>query len=114
MSALLEAWRGAAAVILADAVAGGGRPGEIYRFTVHESPLPAELFPATSTHAWGVAQAAALGRVLGDLPPYLVVYGIAGRDFGLGREISPEVARAVPEAAQRIRQEIEEYLAARQ
>ena len=52
----------------------------------------------------------ALSRVLGTLPPYLVVYGIEGQDFGLGREVAPEVARAVPEAARRIRQEIKEFL----
>jgi hydrogenase maturation protease len=111
MTDLLTAWQGAAAVILADAVRGGGRPGEIYRFALHERPLPVDLFPAASTHAWGLAQAADLGRILGELPPYLVVYGIAGRDFGLGREISPEVVRAVPEAAWRISREIKEYLA---
>ena len=110
VSDLLVAWQGSAAVILVDAVRGGGRPGGIYRFPVHERPLPAELFPATSTHAWGVAQAVALSRVLGELPPHLVVYGIEGQDFGLGREVSPEVARAVPEVARRIRQEIQEFL----
>ena len=108
MSDLLAAWQGAGWVILADAVRGGGRPGEIYRFPVSERPLPAELFPATSTHAWGVAQAVALSRVLGALPPHLVVYGIEGQDFGLGREVSPEVAKAIPEVARRIRREIEE------
>ena len=110
VSDLLVAWQESDALILADAVRGGGRPGEIYRFPVHERPLPAELFPATSTHAWGVAQAVDLSRVLGALPPYLVVYGIEGQDFGLGREVSPEVARAVPEVARRIRREIEHYL----
>ena len=82
---LLAAWQGADAVILADAVRGGGPPGKIYRFPVHEAALPAELFPAASTHAWGVAQAVALGQVLRQLPPFLVVYGIEGRDFGLGQ-----------------------------
>ena len=109
VSDLLVAWRESDAVILVDAVRGGGRAGGIYRFPVHERPLPAELFPATSTHAWGVAQAVALGQVLKELPPHLVVYGIEGQDFGLGREVSPEVARAVPEAARRIRREIEHY-----
>ncbi len=111
MSDLLEAWQGADRVLLADAVQGGGRPGQIYRFPVHEKPLPTELFPATSSHAWGVAQAAALGRVLNQLPAYLVVYGIEGKDFGFGQGLSLEVARAVPEAARRIRREIEEYRA---
>lgn len=106
---LIEAWQGAEAVILADAVRGGGQPGKIYRFPVHERPLPVDLFPAASTHAWGVAQAAALGRVLGQLPPYLVVYGIEGRDFGLGQGLSPQVARAFPETVLRIVQEVNEY-----
>jgi Ni,Fe-hydrogenase maturation factor len=73
--------------------------------------MPAELFPATSCHAWGVTQAVALGRVLRQLPPYLVVYGIEGRYFGLGQDRSPEVARSIPEVARRIWQEIQELLA---
>jgi hydrogenase maturation protease len=110
VSDLLAAWQESVAVILVDAVRGGGRPGGIYRFPVHERPLPAELFPAASTHAWGVAQAVALSRALGELPPHLVVYGIEGQDFGLGREVSPEVALAVPEVARRIRQEIQRFV----
>lgn len=107
---LLAAWQGAAAVILADAVRGGGPPGEIYRFPVHETALPADLFPATSSHAWGVAQAVALGQALQQLPPFLVVYGIEGQDFGIGQTLSPAVAQAIPRAARLIRQEIEEFL----
>lgn len=107
---LLAAWDGAAAVILADAVRGGGPPGKIYRFPVHEAALPAEIASAASSHAWGLAQAVALGRVLQQLPPYLVVYGIEGRNFDLGQELSPEVARAIPEVTSRIRQEIEGFL----
>jgi hydrogenase maturation protease len=110
MSDLLATWQGADWVILADAVRGGGRPGEIHRFPVHEKPLPADLFPAHSTHAWGLGQAVALGRVLQQLPPYLVIYGIEGRNFGLGQELSPAVAEAIPEVARRIGREIEDYL----
>jgi len=110
---LMAAWQEADAVILADAVQGGGQPGEIFRFPVHERPLPTDLFPAASTHAWGVAQAAALGRVLQQLPPFLVVYGIEGRNFGLGDDLSPEVVRAVPEVARRIIGEIEACLSSR-
>ena len=97
-------------VIMADAVQSGGRPGEIYRFPLHEGPLPVELFPAPSTHLWGVAQAVALAGVLQALPPYLVVYGIEGNDFGLGRPPSAEVGRAVLEVARRIILEIMAYL----
>jgi len=103
---LLSTWQGAEAVILVDAVRSGGRPGEIHRFPVHREPLPAELFPSVSSHGWGVAQAVALGRTLGQLPSFLVIYGIEGHNFGLGRDLSPPVARTVPEVARRIRAEI--------
>jgi hypothetical protein len=53
----------------------------------------------------------ALGRVLRQLPPYLVVYGIEGRYLGLGQDRSPEVARSIPEVARRIWQEIQDLLA---
>ena len=110
ISDLLAAWDGADAVILADAVRGGGPPGKIYRIPVHEAALPAELFPTASTHAWGIGQAVALGQALRQLPPYLVVYGIEGRDFGAGQTLSPEVAEAIPAAARLILQEIQEVL----
>ena len=107
---LLEAWSGAAAVILIDAVRGGGRPGEIYRFPDHDDPLLVELFADASTHAWGLAQTVALGRVLQQLPPYLTIYGIEGENFGFGQELSPAVAGAIPEVARRISREIAVYL----
>ncbi len=107
---LLDAWQETEVVILADAVRSGGRPGEIYRFPLHEGPLPAEQFPAPSTHLWGVAQAVALAGVLQALPPYLVVYGLEGKDFGLGRPSSAEMGRAVSEVTRRIILEIMEYL----
>jgi hydrogenase maturation protease len=72
--------------------------------------LPVELFADASGHAWGLAQTLALGRVLKQLPPYLTIYGIEGRNFGLGQQLSPEVNRAIPEAARRISREIREYL----
>ncbi len=107
---LLDAWQETEVVILADAVRSSGRTGEIYRFPLHEGPLPVELCPAPSTHLGGVAQAVALAGVLQALPPYLVVYGIEGKDFGLGRPPSAEMGRAIPEVARRIILEIMEYL----
>lgn len=105
---LLKLWQEADAVIIADAVHAAAPPGTIYRLAAHAEPLPTEMFPACSTHAWGVAEAVALGRILHQLPPYLIIYGIAGKNFALGEGLSPEVEQAVPEVARRILQEIED------
>ncbi|MFP3867849.1 MAG: hydrogenase maturation protease [Desulfobacteraceae bacterium] len=102
---LLHAWQEAPAVIIVDAVHVKADPGTIYRFAAHAEPLPAELFPACSTHAWGVAEAVALGRVLQRLPPYLIIYGVAGQNYRLDAGLSPEVELAVPEVVQRILKE---------
>ena len=103
---LLHHWQEAETVIVADAVHARAEPGTVYRFAAHAEPLPAELFPACSTHAWGLAEAVALGHILQQLPSYLIIYGLTGKNFALGDSLSPEVEQAVPEVARRILQEI--------
>ena len=49
-SAVQEAWKGAAGVIVVDAVVSGGRPGAIYRFNAHGAGVPAELSRSPSSH----------------------------------------------------------------
>jgi hydrogenase maturation protease len=94
---LIEAWKAALTVILADAVCSGAEAGTIHRFEAHNQPLPAKFF-RYSTHAFGVAEAIELARALNQLPPHLIVYGIEGRNFAAGVGLSPEVN----EAAQRV------------
>jgi hydrogenase maturation protease len=110
VTAVLEAWKDAAGVIVVDAVVSGGAPGAIYRFNAHGGGVPVELSRSPSSHGWGVAEALALGKVLQELPPFLIIYGIEGQNFGPGQEVSQEVAAAIPEAARRIRREIETWL----
>jgi hydrogenase maturation protease len=108
-SALADAWKGAARVIVADAVVSGGAPGTIYRFDAHD---PAATFPvswSTSSHGWGLSEALALGKVFQDLPPVLIIYGIEGENFGIGDALSPAVAAAIPEAARRIAADIQAW-----
>jgi hydrogenase maturation protease len=107
---LQELWQGADAVIIVDTVASGGLPGAIYRFDAHAGEVPVELSRSPSSHGWGVAEALALGRVWGELPAYLIIYGIAGQNFAPGQDLSPEVAAAIPEAVRRIKDEIREWL----
>lgn len=102
---LMELWQGADHVVLIDAVASSARPGTIHRLEAHRHPIPAALFTC-STHSFGVAEAIEMARVLGTLPPHLIVYGIAGKDFAVGAPLSPESASAAEEVVVRIVQEI--------
>lgn len=104
-TALMEAWQEADAVILVDAVQSGGAPGTIFRFDAHEEALPAKFF-RYSTHAFSVAEAVELARVLHRLPPRLVVYGIEGQTFAAGVGLSPAVAAAVAQVVTQVRREI--------
>ena len=72
--------------------------------------MPVELSRSPSSHGWGVAEALALGQVFQELPPCLIIYGIEGKNFGPGQEVSQEVAAAIPEAARRIQAEIQAWL----
>ncbi|MCK9377516.1 MAG: hydrogenase maturation protease [Syntrophobacterales bacterium] len=105
-----DAFNGADGVIVVDAVSSGGPPGTRYRFDAHQGEVPMEFSRSPSSHGWGVAEALALARVLGELPPLLIIYGIEGQNFDSGRDLSPEVAAAIPEMVRRIKQEIRERL----
>jgi hydrogenase maturation protease len=106
--ALMEAWKGADAVILVDAVHAGKAPGSVYRLDAHEGPIPANFFHY-STHAFSVAEAVELARALNQLPSRLVIYGIEGRDFEAGGELSHEVAKAAQRVVERVLKDIDSF-----
>ncbi len=101
---LCEAWNSAEAVWVVDAINSADAPGTIRRYEVRDAPLPREAF-YRSTHAFGVGDAVELGRAVGALPPRLVVYGVVGSRFGVGRGLSPAVEQAAEELVERIRTE---------
>ena len=69
VTAVREAWKDAAGVIVVDAVVSGGRPGAIYRFNAHGGGVPVQLSRSPSSHGWGVAEALALGQRLPGTAP---------------------------------------------
>jgi hydrogenase maturation protease len=72
-SRLLAALDGAEQALLIDALDGPGAPGSLRRIN------PADLAAdgaGLSGHRFGVAEALALARALGVLPPRLMLYGI--------------------------------------
>jgi hydrogenase maturation protease len=97
-SRLMEAWRGADAVVLVDSVTSGSPPGTIHRFAADRRPVPAREF-RSSTHAIGVGDTIELARALGKLPRRVLVYGIEGRSFEIGAPLTSAVESAVAGAA---------------
>jgi hydrogenase maturation protease len=103
-ASLLALWEGAEAVCLVDAVYSGATPGQLYKIDAGVHPLPDKL-TAASSHAFGLAQAIEVAQAMKSLPPSLYLYGIEGKEFGMGPGLSPEVERNVPAiVAQIIRQ----------
>ncbi len=99
-SELIELWRGVDAVIVIDAVMTGARVGMIHEWD-GESVLRIGK-ASCSTHGLGVGEAIELSRVLGCLPPRLLVFGIEGRSFEIGGTVSSGVTRAVEAVVGRI------------
>ena len=100
----MDAWGTEDEVIIIDAVVTGASAGTVHCW---ERELPhVESGAPASTHGFGVGEAVRLARVLGKSPKSLRVYGIEGRRFDRGAEISPEVRQAVEEVAQQISSEV--------
>lgn len=103
-ASLIDAWDGAAAVVLVDAVVTGADAGTVHRFDAAAGTLRAG--GGASTHGLGVAEAVELARALGRLPRRVVVIGVEGADFAPGAELSPPVTAAVAEAADAVAREL--------
>jgi hydrogenase maturation protease len=101
---LIAAWSGADNVIVVDAVMTGAPPGSVTLWDRQHSP--ASPSSTASTHGLGLAEAIELARVLGCLPIKLRVYGIEGRRFEIGVEVSPEVKGAVERVVRNIGAEV--------
>ena len=102
-SELLEAWRGADHVVVVDAVETGAPAGTVWLWDGRQANFP--TCPSASTHGLGLSEAITLARVLDRLPHRLRIYGIEGRRFEPGTEVSPEVKLAVEEVVRQITKE---------
>jgi hydrogenase maturation protease len=105
-TSLIDAWEGADAVYVIDAVSSGREPGTVYRFDARTEPPPPQ-FRHRGTHAFSVADVVELARALDRLPGRLVAYGIEGDGFGAGEGLSPVVEHAVQEAVGRLLAELD-------
>jgi hydrogenase maturation protease len=101
---LLEAWSGARVAMVIDAaVAAPSAPGRVRRCTLDDLAVTRE---GLGSHSVDVRGTHALGQELGQVPDALVVFTVEVADTGHGIGLTPQVARAVPEAVQMVLAEI--------
>ena len=107
---VIEAWADAPLAIVVDAGCAGGSPGTVLRLEGEDLGGRAVAVPGAgaraSSHGLGVADAIALGRVLGRMPARLLVLAVEGDEFGPGPGLSGPVAAAVPAVAAAIVEEL--------
>jgi hydrogenase maturation protease len=102
---LIDTWSNTDRVILIDAISSSTQPGTIHHFDALAQPLPASA-SFSSTHAFGIAEAIQLARILDQLPTSLTIYGIEGKHFAAGTQLSPEVEQAMQKVVELVIQEI--------
>jgi hydrogenase maturation protease len=97
-------------VVILDAVDGAGPPGALYRFELDAIPAPAG--PPLTVHDLGIAHALHAARLLGR-PLRGTLLGVQpARVEPFSRELSPEVAAALPALQAAAIREAERLLAA--
>jgi len=101
----MDIWQSYNHVILVDAVQSGSDPGTIHRIDANAEKVPTDFFHY-STHAFGVAEAVEMARTLGELPKHVLIYGIEGKDFEIGKEISAEIEKSAEQVVQQILDDI--------
>jgi hydrogenase maturation protease len=102
-SRMIDLWEGTRLAVVIDAVQDPAMPPG-YRYQVAVDALTGVVDGAASSHSIGLGDTVELARVLGRLPARLTVLAVVGRDFGFGTELTAEVAAAVPELVERVRE----------
>lgn len=105
MLSLIEAWAGFDVLICVDAAAPMGSPGRIHRIGLDGGALPLKAV-SPSSHAFGLAEAIELARVLELAPPEIVVHAIEGKRFDSGAAPTGAVLGAAETVAARIVSEL--------
>ena len=100
---MIDLWEGTRLAVVIDAVRDPAMPPG-YRYQVAVDALTGVVDGAASSHSIGLGDTVELARVLGRLPERLTVLAVVGCDFGFGTELTAEVAAAVPELVDRVRE----------
>ena len=108
-SDLMDVWKNYNYIFLIDAVQSGKPPGTIHRINAREEKVPTEFFHY-STHAFGVAEAVEMARALGEFPENLFIYGIEGKNFNMGHDMSPSVKISAKIVEKMLKEEIQKII----
>ena len=103
---VLEAMRGCDRLILVDACRTGGAAGAVTRLVWPDPRIAVKH--RHSTHGVSVVDVLKLAERLGDLPTVVRIFGIEVADCSPGRDLTPDVLRAVSEVAAEIAGELRE------
>jgi hydrogenase maturation protease len=91
---MIEAWDGAALVIVVDAVrAEPAVPGRLHRLVLDQAT--AGPSGSVSSHGFGLGHAIGLAQVLDRMPGRLIVHAVEAGDLGQGTGLSPPVAAVI-------------------
>ncbi|HMS83873.1 MAG TPA: hydrogenase maturation protease [Nitrospira sp.] len=101
---LIGLMEGARVAILIDAVQSKQSPGIIHRLDASTGPIAVTVVPHSS-HAIGLSEVLELARVIGVLPPRVIVYGIEAGNLETGQALSAPVAHAVEKVVEQVIQE---------
>ena len=104
---MIDLWEGARLAVVIDAVRDTTMPpGHTCQLVAGAlaDPLAGTAGGAASSHGIGLGETVELARVLGRLPARLTVLAVVGRDFGFGTGLTAEVAAAVAELVEQVRE----------
>ena len=90
---LMTLWEGFEQVVLFDALMANGQPGRVVHLSASNQHIPSDMFKYSS-HAFSLAEAIELSKVLNRLPRQVEIIGIEGRSFDFGEGLSDEVQLA--------------------
>ncbi|MGA7672315.1 MAG: hydrogenase maturation protease [Nitrolancea sp.] len=98
---LLPIWSGSKLAIIVDALNLRQKAGMIYQFDP-DADLPPNRESIVSSHGHSLWDAWELAKLLSQRPQRAMIFAIAGRQFGQGEGLSPEVEAAIEVVAKRV------------
>lgn len=100
---IMEVWKDYDNVIIIDAVQNNGSSGKIHEINANDMVLESDFFNYSS-HAFGLAEAINVAKVMNKLPKFLIVYGIEGDHFQFDTKLTSKIELAVNKTVELIKE----------